>query len=106
MSMDIHHFLRKHDLNNVQLLGHSMGGKVAMSYALSEEVEKDGRLEKLVVADIAPSQGRIGQEFTDYVKAMKEIGERGLKTRKEAQHALSQVEPVGRVWCSSIPEDR
>jgi hypothetical protein len=71
-----------------------MGGKAVMTYALSDEAQKEGRLQKLVVADIAPSDGSIGPEFKDYVAAMKRIDERGLKSRKEAQEAMMETESV------------
>jgi pimeloyl-ACP methyl ester carboxylesterase len=94
MANDIHCFLSKHDLNKVQLLGHSMGGRTAMTYALSEEAQRDGRLEKLVVVDTAPGEGEIGQEFLEYMKAMKYTSEKGLASREEAYEALSEVEKV------------
>jgi pimeloyl-ACP methyl ester carboxylesterase len=94
MASDIHHFIRSRDLRNVQLMGHSMGGKAVMAYALSEAAMQEDRLEKLVVVDIAPSVGKIGQEFFEYVQAMKDVNEAGLSSRKEAQAALSKVESV------------
>lgn len=52
MAEDIHHFLEEHDLWNVNILGHSMGGKVAMQTAL----EFSDRLRSLIVADMAPKE--------------------------------------------------
>ena len=50
MAGDIQEFLDSHRLSEVHLLGHSMGGKVAMLFAASNP----GRVRKLVIADIAP----------------------------------------------------
>lgn len=74
-----------------------------MTYALSDEAQKDGRLEKLVVVDIAPSNGSIGSEFKAYVAAMKRIDERKLKSRKEAQEAMKETESVCALTFTSGP---
>ena len=50
MAEDIKQLLDDLELNNVHLLGHSMGGKVAMQLALSHSE----KVAKLMVADIAP----------------------------------------------------
>jgi pimeloyl-ACP methyl ester carboxylesterase len=96
MASDISYFVHSHDLWNVQLMGHSMGGKAAMAYALSEGTKQgDIRLEKLVVIDTAPSAGTaVGKEFVKYVLAMKRVNDIGVSSRKEAQAALSEVESV------------
>ena len=50
MAEDVRAFIQQHDLKNVSVIGHSMGGKVAMQLAfLYPEF-----LHKLVVVDIAP----------------------------------------------------
>ncbi len=43
-------YLDHHDLKQVNVLGHSMGGKTAMLFA----VEHSNRVKKLIIADIAP----------------------------------------------------
>jgi esterase len=50
MAEDLREFLEKHALTDALILGHSMGGKVAMQFATSNPE----RVRKLVVADIAP----------------------------------------------------
>jgi len=50
MAEDIREFIETHDLMRVFLLGHSMGGKIAMQFAAAYPEE----VEKLVVVDIAP----------------------------------------------------
>ena len=47
---DLLYYLDEHKLDRVHILGHSMGGKTAMLFA----VEHSNRMHKLVVADIAP----------------------------------------------------
>ena len=50
MAEDLHEFIQQHQLENPIILGHSMGGKVAMFYAVAHPAEFD----KLIVVDIAP----------------------------------------------------
>ena len=50
MAEDIFEFLERQGLGCASLLGHSMGGKTAMEFAL----RYPGRVDKLIVADIAP----------------------------------------------------
>lgn len=50
MALDVVEYLGEKNLQQPLLLGHSMGGKVAMEFA----TQWPGQLQKLVVADIAP----------------------------------------------------
>jgi esterase len=50
MAADIAEFMQTHGLARAHLLGHSLGGKVAMLFALRHP----DRVEKLIVADMAP----------------------------------------------------
>ncbi|KAF8912313.1 Alpha/Beta hydrolase protein [Mucidula mucida] len=88
LASDVLHFLDKKGLTNVSLLGHSMGGKVAMSVALSDP----SKLSNLIVVDIAPSKGKMSSEFHQYVQAMRRIEELQLKSRKEASYVLHEIE--------------
>jgi pimeloyl-ACP methyl ester carboxylesterase len=50
MAEDLLQFMEQHGIASAHLLGHSMGGKTAMSFALTHSP----RVERLVVVDIAP----------------------------------------------------
>ena len=50
MAQDLSEFVDAHELSTALLLGHSMGGKVAMQFA----TQSPERVDKLVVVDIAP----------------------------------------------------
>ena len=50
MAEDLHEFIQQHRLENPIILGHSMGGKAAMFYAVAHPEAFD----KLLVVDIAP----------------------------------------------------
>ncbi|KAI0247030.1 Alpha/Beta hydrolase protein [Lactifluus subvellereus] len=92
MATDILHFLQSHSLSNVSLLGHSMGGKVAMAVVLSPELPADA-IEHLIVADITPSSVALSTEFQGYIEAMNKIEQSGVNSRREAQDILASYEP-------------
>ena len=84
----------------VTLVGHSMGGKVAMQLAL----RRPDLLRALVVVDIAPVEypltgGRTddpdeeASPFADYIAAMKAIDLTGLERRDDADRALQAAVP-------------
>ena len=50
MVADLREFVEQHALLPIMLLGHSLGGKVAMQFAL----DHSDRVDKLVIVDIAP----------------------------------------------------
>ncbi|EMD31298.1 hypothetical protein CERSUDRAFT_100492 [Gelatoporia subvermispora B] len=91
MASDVLQFCRDHSLRNVSLLGHSMGGKVAMTVALNPDTPTD-LLSRLIVADIAPSKGKLSDEFDGYIRALKKIAESRVTTRQEAQKILEPYE--------------
>ncbi|KZS92047.1 alpha/beta-hydrolase [Sistotremastrum niveocremeum HHB9708] len=93
MADDVHHFLDQQELKRVVLLGHSMGGKVAMTLALTPSLQDDV-LSQLIVEDTAPGRGSISEEFLHYVDVMSEIETGGFKTRKEADRHLAKTDPA------------
>jgi pimeloyl-ACP methyl ester carboxylesterase len=50
MAQDVLEYCELHNLNQVSIIGHSMGGKVAMLFA----TKYPDRVEKLIIADIGP----------------------------------------------------
>jgi esterase len=70
-----------------RLLGHSMGGKVAMQVAL----QAGGHVERLLVADIAPV--RYGPAFRDFAAAMQAVPLRPGLTRAAASADLAAAIP-------------
>jgi pimeloyl-ACP methyl ester carboxylesterase len=84
----------------VTLVGHSMGGKVAMQLAL----RRPELLQALVVVDVAPSEypvrgGRTddpdeeASPFAAYIEAMRGLDLESLETRAQADAALRDVVP-------------
>lgn len=87
---DIEAFIDENRLENVNLIGHSMGGKVAMTVALNPN--GSSIVNKLMVVDISPMKGKISDEFVTYLNGMKEINSMEIKNRKEADQILSKFE--------------
>ncbi|KAJ7682104.1 alpha/beta-hydrolase [Mycena polygramma] len=91
MAADVVHFIRQHSLSDVSLVGHSMGGKVAMTVALDASLPAS-TLSKLIVVDIAPARGKLSEEFTRHISAMKKIEAAKISSRKEALEILQEYE--------------
>ncbi len=90
MARDIIETMDALDIPNAALLGHSMGGKVAMQLALSQPQ----RVSKLVLADISPvvSQAR----HLGILAALNSIDLTHLTDRKDADRQLQQgIEDAG-----------
>ncbi|MFU8848036.1 MAG: alpha/beta fold hydrolase [Opitutales bacterium] len=79
---DLEAYLEKEELSEIVLVGHSLGGKIAMRFAC----ENPHLVQKLVIVDIAAKAypPYHDQEF----RAMKSIAVGELASRKEAEAAL------------------
>ena len=82
MAEDVRAFLQTEKLDSVHLIGHSMGGKVAMRLALSYPQ----LVNRLTVVDIAPRaySDRVRVEFT----AMNSMDLSKIKSRRDAENQL------------------
>lgn len=83
MAADLAEVIRAHG-GQMDVAGHSMGGKAAMLLALREP----GLIRRLAVADIAPIAYQHDQ--TQYIHAMRGLDLTGLTTRSEADRRLAQ----------------
>jgi len=87
MTADLLHFIDRHGLIAPSLLGHSMGGKLAMWFALNHR----DRLNKLVVADIAPTSYR--HSFDELLAALDALPLAEISNRKQAEIQLAAAIP-------------
>lgn len=83
MAEDVVHFLDTHNLKKVILLGHSLGGKVAIQVA----DKYPSLLSKLIVVDIANREYK-STWFEDYIDVMLGIDLEDIHTRKEAEQSF------------------
>lgn len=87
MAGDVAAWLRAAGTGPVHLVGHSLGGKVAMRLA----AEQPGLVGRLTVVDIAPRAypGRLRVEF----EAMRRLDLASLASRRDADAALADLVP-------------
>lgn len=83
MAVDIEKLCADLELDKVHVLGHSLGGKVAMQFAAMQPQ----RIDRLVVVDIAPRQ--YFSEHTPLMDAMMALDLRHYESRSEVDEALS-----------------
>ena len=87
MAADVLRLLEDEGLESASLIGHSMGGKVAMATALASP----GCVTDLIVVDIAPVRYRSGLEV--YVEAMRAVDLASMSRRSEVERALEGAVP-------------
>lgn len=73
----------------ITLVGHSLGGKVAMVLALLHRE----RVERLCVADISPVDYPASREFPGYMGAMRGMDLAQVTTREDADRLLREAVP-------------
>ncbi len=83
MMADLLQFIDDRGLDTVSVLGHSMGGKIAMWLALTHP----DRVNKLIVADIAPVSYK--HSFDNTVLALKALPLAEISNRKQAETLLA-----------------
>ena len=87
MAEDLFEYLDRQSLETVTLMGHSMGGKVAMRAAL----EAPERVSALVVVDIAPVP--VGKDHVPFIRAMQSIDLDRVSRREAASEMLADAVP-------------
>ncbi|MBT1701284.1 alpha/beta fold hydrolase [Fulvivirgaceae bacterium PWU4] len=87
MVADLLEFIDEHRLENPIIIGHSMGGKVAMNFA----VAYPDKLEKLIVVDIAPRPYNL--EHYVIIDGLKAVPIQQLASRNDADAALVPYVP-------------
>ncbi len=87
MAADIAEFMADQKIGEASLIGHSLGGKVAMQLALTDPA----RVAKLVVADMAPREYEPHHETI--LTALLSLPLESLQTRRQAEHALESKIP-------------
>ncbi|MCB0379665.1 MAG: alpha/beta fold hydrolase [Flavobacteriales bacterium] len=84
MAEDLYEFIQEHHIVNPIVLGHSMGGKTAMQFAMNYP----SSLSKLIVADIAPKAYPV--HHRQIIDGLLSLNFEVIKTRQEADMELSK----------------
>lgn len=87
MVQDLKHFCDHHNLDKIVLCGHSMGGKVAMLFAL----EYPDIVSKLIILDIAPIA--YSHSHAPYLRSLIDLDLSVLKSRSDADRQLRESIP-------------
>jgi len=85
LAADLEQYIEDQKLENVVLLGHSMGGKTVMNFA----VRNPHMVDALIVVDIAPKAYPIHHDA--YIEAMKSVDFNTAKSRKDVEAVLSKT---------------
>lgn len=84
MVSDLNNLIEKEGLDDFILLGHSMGGKTAMGYAM----DHPEKINKLIVADIGPIKYQVHHDLI--LTALNEAWNAELNSRKQAEEIISK----------------
>ncbi|MFD2568611.1 alpha/beta fold hydrolase [Pseudotenacibaculum haliotis] len=87
MVEDLHEYITHHDLDDIILLGHSMGGKTAMLFA----VEYPEIVDKLLIADISPRYYQ--PHHNEILKALNSVDFSVHTSRKMVEEQLEKYIP-------------
>ncbi|MBC7921261.1 MAG: alpha/beta fold hydrolase [Ferruginibacter sp.] len=91
MSDDLMAFIREHRIQPPVLIGHSMGGKTAMRFAM----RYPGAFRKLLVVDIAPKY--YPPHHQEILEGLRAIDLTALQTRQQADEQLARHIPEAEV---------
>ncbi|HTA28454.1 MAG TPA: alpha/beta fold hydrolase [Bacteroidia bacterium] len=90
MSEDLLELMNDENVDKAILMGHSMGGKTVMQFA----VNHPGKVEKLVVVDMSPKKYPVTN--LEIIQAMEKVDLDKVQSRKEVEEILSQdIKDVG-----------
>jgi len=87
LTQDLEEFITEHHIENPIILGHSMGGKTAMNFA----VKNPDKLDKLIVVDIVPKYYPVHHD--QILEGLDAIDLKAVQSRNEADQLLSTYVP-------------
>jgi pimeloyl-ACP methyl ester carboxylesterase len=87
MQQDLDKFVKDHQLKDLILIGHSMGGKVAMHYTMNNPAS----ISKLIVLDISPVTKTPSFEIMQIIEAINNINITNLSSREDIKEKLGCI---------------
>ena len=88
MANDVVDFLHAENITSAYILGHSMGGKVAMTLAMSNPE----LIQKLIVVDIAPKANKMDEQLF-LINVMQNIAVNEMESRTQVDDAMAAFIP-------------
>jgi pimeloyl-ACP methyl ester carboxylesterase len=82
---DLFEFIEDHQIINPVLIGHSMGGKVAINFAL----EHPHRVDMLIVVDMSVRHYPARQQHMDILNAMLSVNFDAISSREEVEEIIT-----------------
>lgn len=82
MSEDFANYMNHHGIEKAHLMGHSLGGKVVMHFALDHPEKVD----KLIVADMAPKSYKAHHQ--EIIKGLKNVDFSKVERRSDVEHFM------------------
>lgn len=83
---DLFEFMEDHQIVNPILIGHSMGGKVAMNFAL----DYPAKVDKLIVVDISLREYPARQEHMEIIHAMMAVDFDQVQSREDVETIVAK----------------
>lgn len=90
---DLFDFIDENEIEDPIIIGHSMGGKVAMRYTLENPL----LVKKLIVVDISLKAYGPRKQHLSIIKAMKSIDLASINSRQEVEDQLAKYIPEPRI---------
>ncbi|WWO97373.1 MAG: alpha/beta fold hydrolase [Candidatus Dasytiphilus stammeri] len=86
MAQDILETLDTNSIDRITVIGHSMGGKIAMTMtAIAPK-----RIEKIIVIDIAPVAYKIRESYANIFSALNAVNDANITSRQQAADLMRQ----------------
>ncbi len=92
-ALDVWHLFQELELSKAVLMGHSMGGKTAMTFTLSHPEYVDS----LIVVDMSPAKIGVDKDIPRYLATKRAMDLSLIWDRRDAEKMLMDVVPVSNV---------
>ena len=89
-ALDVCHLFQELEFSKAVVMGHSMGGKTAMTFALSQPEFVDS----LIVVDMSPTKLTLDKDIPRYLATKRAMDLNLIKDKQDAENMLMDVVPV------------
>jgi len=86
LSDDLIDFINDNNIENPIIMGHSLGGRIAMNFVLNYT----GKIKKLIVLDISPKAYNINEKQNELINALSSINPSEFNSFKKLDEKLSE----------------